>query len=116
MILAWDDTNDLDLQVICPGGESIDFIRRQNCGGRLDLDANGDVDGLTRTPAENVYFDNPAPGTYRVVVDPYGMRQTPSSAYRVTVRREGQVDLVVTGVAQNGQRTRTVTQFTVERP
>ena len=116
VILAWDDVNDLDLQVICPGGGNINFIRRQDCGGMLDVDANGDVNGLTSTPVENVYFNAPAPGTYRVIVDPYGMRSQPSSPYRVTVRREGRADQVVNGVAQNGQRNRVALEFTVEGP
>jgi len=115
VILAWDDINDLDLQVICPSG-GINFIHRRDCGGTLDLDANGDVAHLTPTPVENVYFEGPAPGIYRVIVDPYGMRQRPSSPYRVTVRRDGQPDLVITGLAQNGQRNRMVTEFTVEPP
>ena len=116
VILAWDDRNDLDLQVTCPRGGSINFIRRQACGGTLDVDANGDMNRLTATPVENIFFDDPAPGTYRVIVDPYGMRERPSSAYRVTVRREGQPDQVIQGVAQNGQRSRLVTEITVGTP
>ena len=114
VILAWDDTNDLDLQVHCPDGGDINFHRRTACGGRLDVDANGDVRNLTQSPVESVYFDNPAPGRYRVVVDPYGMRERSSTPFRVTIRREGQPDQVVTGTAQNGQRSRTVAEFLVE--
>ena len=116
VILAWDDRNDLDLQVTCPNGTSINFIRRQFCGGRLDVDANGDVDDLTTTPVENVFFDAPQPGRYRVVVDPYGMRARNNTPFRVTIRREGQPDEVTNGTAVNGQRNRMVVQFTVDAP
>ena len=116
VILAWDDRNDLDLSIGCPSGGVINFIRRQACGGVLDVDANGDVDRLTASPVENVFFNDPAPGTYRVIVDPYGMRERQGSAFRVTIRREGQADEVVTGVAQNGRHRVVVTTFTVERP
>lgn len=114
VILAWDDVNDLDLRVVCPSGADINFSRRNACGGTLDVDANGDVNHLTPTPIENVYFNNPPPGRYRVIVDPYGMRSRPNSPFRVTIRRDGQPDQVVNGVAVNGQRVRLVTEFTVE--
>ncbi len=116
VILAWDDRNDLDLHVVCPDGLDINFIRRRACGGTLDVDANGDMHHLTPTPVENVFFTEPQPGRYRVVVDPYGMRERSASAFRVTIRRDGQPDQVVTGTAQNGQRNHAVTEFTVGPP
>ena len=116
VILAWDDRNDLDLHVVCPDGLDINFIRRRACGGTLDVDANGDMHHLTPTPIENVFFTEPQPGRYRVVVDPYGMRERAASPFRVTIRRDGQPDQVVTGTAQNGQRNRAVTDFTVGPP
>ena len=117
VILAWDDTNDLDLQVVCPAGDgTINFNRRRACGGTLDVDANGDVNHLTSSPVENVFFDDPAPGTYQVVVDAYGMREHGSAPFRITIHRDGRPDEVVNGVAQNGQRYRRVTSFTVPAP
>jgi len=113
VILAWDDRNDLDLHVVCPDGLDINFIRRRACGGTLDVDANGDMHHLTPTPIENVFFIEPQPGRYRVVVDPYGMRERAASPFRVTIHRDGKPDQVVTGTAQNGQRNRAVTEFTV---
>jgi len=116
VILAWDDRNDLDLHVVCPDGVDINFIRRRACGGTLDVDANGDMRHLTPTPIENVFFIEPLPGRYRVVVDPYGMRERAASPFRVTIRRDGQPDQVVNGTAQNGQRNHAVTEFTVGPP
>lgn len=116
IILAWDDRNDLDLHVMCPDGVDINYIRRQACGGTLDVDANGDVRRLTPTPVENVFFTEPQPGRYRVVVDPYGMRERPASPFRLTVRRDGQPDQVTAGTAQNGRRSQMVTEFTVAPP
>ena len=117
VILAWDDTNDLDLQVVCPAGDgSITFNRPRACGGTLDVDANGDVNHLTSSPVENVFFDDPAPGSYQVVVDAYGMREHGSTPFRITIHRDGRPDEVVNGVAQNGQRYRRVTSFTVPAP
>jgi len=116
VILAWDDRNDLDLHVVCPDGVDINFIRRRACGGTLDVDANGDVRQLTPTPVENVFFTEPLPGRYRVVVDPYGMRERPASPFRVTIRRDGQADQVAAGTAQNGHRNQVATEFTVAPP
>jgi hypothetical protein len=114
IILAWDDLNDLDLHVVCPGGSSeINFQHRNTCGGTLDVDANADDAHSTRSPVENVFFNNPAAGTYTVVVDPFAMRVGPQSAFRVTIRREGQPDQVVTGVAHTNQRNQRVIDIPV---
>jgi hypothetical protein len=116
VILAWDDQNDLDLLIVCPNGTDINFVRHQACGGTLDVDANSDPQQLTASPVENVFFADPLPGAYRVVVDPYGMHEHPETPFRVTIRREGQPDLVVTGLAKQDSRYQTVTQFSLERP
>ena len=116
VILAWDDRNDLDIHVVCPDGVDINYIRRRACGGTLDVDANGDVNQLTSTPVENVYFIEPQPGQYRVVVDPYGMRERVATPFRVTIRRDGQPDEVLTGTAQNGRRNQAAAGFTVAAP
>lgn len=114
VILAWDDRNDLDLAVICPGGQRIDFRSRQACGGSLDIDRNAAGGPTTRTPVENIVFDqNPQPGTYRIVVDYFERADGPATPYRVTVRQEGQPDRVFTGTARQGQRDQVVGEFTV---
>ncbi len=117
VILGWDDTNDLDLRVVCPDGKDIDFEHRQACGGMLDVDANGEQGTpLTSSPVENIYFPDPQPGRYRIVVDPFGMRERDATPFRVTIRRDGQPDQVVTGMAEDGHRNRVILEFTVAQP
>jgi hypothetical protein len=113
IILAWEDRNDLDLHVVCPAGGEISFNSRQACGGQIDVDANGDARTATASPVENVYFDDPAAGTYRIVVDPYAMRVAVDSRFRITIRRDGEPDKVVEGTARNGVHNQTVTQADV---
>ena len=104
VILAWDDENDLDLSIACPDREVIFFRNRRACGGELDLDQNA-LGARSRQPVESVVFaQEPAPGTYRIVVanfqhNPPAPR---SSAFRVTVRQEGRPDRVFTGSAAPG--------------
>ena len=100
----------------CPDDSEINYARRRACGGRLDVDANGDVGQLTSAAVENVSFAVPQPGRYRVVVDPYGMRDRAATRFRVTVRRDDRPDEVVSGTAQNGRHRQLVTEFTVEEP
>jgi hypothetical protein len=97
--LAWEDENDLDLEVICPNGQRIRYDRRRACGGELDIDRNA-APPLTRRAVENIVFDGPpAPGRYRIVVTNFANNPParPVSPFRVTVRIEGQPDRVYTG-------------------
>ncbi|MDR3519059.1 MAG: hypothetical protein P4M00_24945 [Azospirillaceae bacterium] len=120
IILAWDDINDLDLYVRCPNGhELIYYKHRTACGGTLDVDANGDARTATTTPVENVYFpEPPPPGRYVVLVDPFAMRPGAgaTSAFRLTIRREGQPDQVIRGTARLDQHLREVTTLEVPAP
>jgi hypothetical protein len=114
VILAWDDRNDLDLAVICPNGQRIDFRNRVACGGALDIDQNAQGGPLTRNPVENIVFEqDPAPGRYRIVVDFFERRDGPTTPYRVTIRQAGRPDRVITGTAREGVRDQVVGEFTV---
>jgi len=44
------------------------------------------------------------------------MRERSASPYRVTIRRDGRPDEVVTGTAQNGRRNQSAAEFTVAPP
>jgi Ca-activated chloride channel family protein len=70
--LMWNNRNDLDLHVVTPAGEEINFNNPQDSnGGRLDTDRN--LYGETLRPVENVYWPEnaAAPGNYRVFVRNY---------------------------------------------
>ena len=112
IILAWDDTNDLDLSVRCPNGQTIAFDSRQGCGGVLDVDRNSPDQPRTRTPVENIAWTaEPPPGRYTVYVTHYARQGGPASSdYRVTIRMTGQPDRTYTGSVAAGQRA-TVTSF-----
>jgi hypothetical protein len=69
--LAWNSRSDLDLHVTCPNGRTINYRSRANCGGRLDVDMNAGA-GRSSSPVENVYFDAPGAGRYRLRVNLFG--------------------------------------------
>jgi hypothetical protein len=113
IILAWDDTNDLDLYVQCPGGGEINYSTRQACEGELDTDANAGMP-VTPRPVENVVFGRaPASGSYRVLVHHFprsvGAAGPQVSGFRVTILQEGRPDRVVTGQVSRGQRAEVTT-------
>ncbi|MFP3040919.1 VWA domain-containing protein [Treponema primitia] len=70
--LMWNNRNDLDLHVVGPTGEEINFNNpRDSHGGWLDVDRN--LYGETLKPVENIFWpDNMAPrGNYRVYIQNY---------------------------------------------
>jgi hypothetical protein len=70
--LRWASTDDLDLYVTDPNGQTVYFGNRQiPSGGQLDVDANAACSGSTQTPIENVFWPaGQAPqGNYTVEVD-----------------------------------------------
>lgn len=69
--LLWENTNDLDLHVIDPGGERIYFMNKHaRSGAELDVDRNADCTDPTTTPVEHVVWPTgTAPrGTYQIYV------------------------------------------------
>ncbi len=70
--LRWSSTDDLDLAVIDPSGNEVNFLNPSiPSGGQLDVDANaGCLGSLTQTPVENVFWppsEAPA-GNYSIAV------------------------------------------------
>ena len=71
--LSWNDSADLDLAVIDPNGESVNFdVRSSSSGGQLDVDANSGCSEALTEPAENIIWPDNAPaGIYTVEISLY---------------------------------------------
>lgn len=100
--LVWDGTDDLDLAVTCPGGQTISYVNTSACGGELDVDANV---GRTRNdPVENVFFTAAAPGDYQVRVTLYSNRtRVAARDFTLYVRQPGRADQVLRGQVSTGR-------------
>ena len=73
--LIWDTDDDLDLHVVEPSGEKIHFSKKNSSsGGRLDVDANESA--IMEHPVENVFWENPPIGAYRVIVNCFKRRSS----------------------------------------
>ncbi|MCB1777510.1 MAG: hypothetical protein KDI50_08735, partial [Candidatus Competibacteraceae bacterium] len=116
--LLWNGNADLDLVVLCPSGEMLDYQNPRECGGTLDVDANTARDSLSDRPVENVFWPagQAAPGTYRIIVRyaPRKDEQQPQpTSFQVRLIRNNQ-EKVFKGMAKP-RKTSPVTNFTVER-
>ena len=113
--LAWDSDADLDLHVICPGGEEIYFGRRSACGGQLDIDMNVPP-RMSDEPVENVFWPEGAapPGTYRVIVNNYNTRSDGAqpTPFRLRVVNGGEIS-VYEGALHERDGRYTVVEFEV---
>lgn len=70
--LRWTSTDDLDLAVNDPAGETVAFFNRSvPSGGQLDVDANAACSGTTSSPIENIFWPpSQAPqGQYTIEID-----------------------------------------------
>lgn len=87
--LVWDSKVDLDLHVNCPSGQKIWFKKRAICRGKLDVDANARPARATTRPVENIFYEGPLPGNYRVTVN-YFSKRTPDRPQSFTLQiRDG---------------------------
>lgn len=87
--LRWRTLADLDLHVIEPSGEEINFMNRLSAtDGQLDVDANHPCNTRTTTPVENIFWPEGASPTgdyeVRVHYHPLCGDEGPT-AYEVTV-------------------------------
>lgn len=74
--LAWEFPGDIDLHVYEPGGNHIYFANRRNNATTGWLDVDNLEGGRPGDPAvENVFWDNPPTGNYRVAVKFFSTRQ-----------------------------------------
>lgn len=84
--LAWHNFDDLDLHCDGPYGH----VYYGNKLGILDVDMNAGV-GKTRTPVENLAFNKPRDGAYRIFVHQFNARETQNPGFTVEIENNGQV-------------------------
>jgi hypothetical protein len=101
--LTWQTTDDLELAVYDPRGNSISYLNPTSPeGGQLDQDANDDCATATTSPSETISWPaGTAPsGEYRVGV--FNMSNCPGTEpidFRVVVQVDGQTILDVVGTS-----------------
>ncbi|BCO16235.1 hypothetical protein_gp182 [Bacillus phage vB_BceM_WH1] len=88
--LSWENYTDLDIHGTTPGKEHICYSnKRSNCGGQLDVDANGGRP-TTRTPVENIrWARDPKNGRYRFFVHNYCERDNGKTPFKVELEVKG---------------------------
>ena len=112
--LMWNGDADLDLHVICPNGQEIDYTSTRGCGGNLDIDMNG-VRVMSREPVENVVWPAGAPpGRYIVRVNNFDPRSDGSgpTPFRLRIVNGDQTE-IVEGAIRGTDGTETFYEFTV---
>ncbi len=79
--LAWQTIDDLDLYLVEPSGEIINFENRKSrSGGELDIDKNAG-ESVTGNPIENIFYaSKPQSGKYTIHVHYFGNN---SAAYSI---------------------------------
>ncbi|MBT6644647.1 MAG: hypothetical protein HOB52_02455 [Euryarchaeota archaeon] len=117
--LMWDNYNDLDLHLFTPSGERIYFNNRHSdCGGELDVDMN--VKPTSRTPIENVFWEElPPPSKYKIAIHHYSRhrrwRTKDPTPFKVRVRIfEDSIELA--GKLSRGDPMKFIHTFVVAEP
>ncbi len=86
----WNRYDDVDLHILAPGDAHIYYSNKTAGGGRLDVDANAGGQRIL-DPVENIYFENPKNGHYKVWLNQYADRSDDSASYLVRVNVDGEV-------------------------
>lgn len=90
--LFWEGPDDLDLHVVCPNGDIIDYGRKSGCGGALDVDV-GPGGFPTRPAVENIFWPpSQAPkGHFKVYVRriSYALDPRPAIPFKVRIKDGG---------------------------
>ena len=112
--LQWFTKDDLDLHVIDPCGNKIYYSKKKKrCHlklGELDVDANNG--NLRNDPQENVYWNHPPRGHYKVKVKFYRKNSGRSSVpFNVTILQEGRPRKDFSNVVRRQNETVMVTEF-----
>jgi len=100
--LAWGYTDDLDFHMYEPNGGHIYYNQHRrslsDCGGMLDLDANGS-DGMKDDPVENIFYqsiDKMQQGTYKLAVHNF-TRRSDGVGFEVEIDLKGQITSMIYG-------------------
>ncbi len=90
--LLWNTTDDLDLHVTSPLGDTIYFNNKNgSSGGRLDVDRQ--VSDFVTNPVENIFWQTPPRGTYTVKVNMYSKRTEGSVPFKVRLIVDGRATI-----------------------
>ena len=89
--LAWYNFDDLDLHALCPYGH-VYFGNKTGGTNRniLDVDMNAGG-GTTRTPVENLAFNNPKDGPYTIEVNQFSLREKSGEGFTLELEFDGEV-------------------------
>lgn len=101
--LVWDGSDDMDLHVTCPTGQKVGFRNRRACNGWLDVDANAGT--AVNDPVENIVFNDPQTGTYRILVVLHTSRTGTPRPFRVRVSQRNGREQAFRGSVRPGNNT-----------
>lgn len=85
--LAWSNYDDLDLHASCPDGH----IYYSNKSGILDVDMNAGGRRQSRSPVENLSWNNPRDGIYTITVNNYCKVETENQGFTLEVANNGKI-------------------------
>jgi hypothetical protein len=85
--LAWNNYDDLDLHAECPDGH-IGYFEKK---GILDVDMNAGGRRQSRTPVENMAWQQPRNGTYEIYVHNYCRVETQDQGFTLEVANNGAI-------------------------
>lgn len=86
--LSWFNYDDLDIHAEDPYNRHIYFC---NKAGILDVDMNAGG-GRTREPVENLAWNNPPNGKYKIWVNQYSQRETNDVGFTIEVENQGNIE------------------------
>ena len=82
--LYWPTKDDLDLHCITPEGHHIYYENKSAGGGRLDVDMQ--ISGDADSGVENIYFDDPKEGEYKVYINNYTDRSEGDTPAQIRIK------------------------------
>ena len=119
VVLIWETDDDLDLHVVCPGGQRISYSTPSECGGMLDIDRNAAAQTMSQRPIENIVWSQGAAptGKFVVQVNRFATRssgQRPTS-FVVELKIDGRTVETKRAEISSEDRPQTVLEFELPR-